>query len=198
MNHHVVALAGPGANQAGGHRAHGAVDRAEQIVVQLVGNAEEGMARRQIQEVGVGAGEVGPGSGGGVVAVHAPVGVAPETLVAVVAGKHGGVHHPVALLDGRASGVGGYPVAQGLDDAGALVSHGPSGGRQRHVDLVAAPDVQVGAADAGLGHAQQHRAGGRFGDVVFLDGEGLAVFLAGNNSAFHSVLLMVGVRWNAI
>ena len=75
--------------------------------------------------------------------------------MAVVAGEDGGVHHAVAFLDIRAPIIGGDAVAQVFDDAGAFVSHDPAGGGQRVVflGLVAAPGVQVGAADAGLGHA---------------------------------------------
>ena len=48
LDHHVVALAGAGADQAGGDRSHGAVDRPQQVVVQLVGDAEKGMAGREV------------------------------------------------------------------------------------------------------------------------------------------------------
>ena len=113
--------------------------------------------------------------------------------MAVVAGEHGGVDHAVAHGYGGAGGVGGYAVAQGFDDAGAFVAHGAAGGGQGDVDLVAAPDVEVGAADAGLGHAQQGGAGGGFGDVVFLDGEGLAVFFAGDYAAFHRRASLIGL-----
>ena len=193
LDDHVVALAGPGPQQAGGDGAHGAVDRPQQVVVQLVGHPEEGMTRRQVQVVGVGGGEEGPRARRRIVTVHAPVGVALEALVAVVAGEDRRVDHPVALPDGSAGRVGGHAVAQHFYDPGALVAHGTAGGRQRHVHLIAAPDVQVGTADTRLGHPQHYRPGLWFGDFIFLDYEGLAVFLAGNYSAFHGVLLMAVV-----
>ena len=73
-----LAVAHVGPLQAGGHGAHGAVDRAEQVVGQFVGDAEEGMSWRQVEEVAIGAGEVGPVAGGGILTVGAPVGRSAE------------------------------------------------------------------------------------------------------------------------
>ena len=145
------------------------------------------MARGQIEEVAVGAGEVGPDAGGGILAVDAPVGVAAQAHVAVVAGEDGGVDDAVALLDLEAVVVGGHAVSQVLDDAGAFVSHDATGFGQGQMllGLVAAPGVEVGAADAGLGHAEQNGAGLRLGHVVFLDFKGFAVFLHDDNASLH-------------
>ena len=176
-------------SEAGGDGAHGAVDRAQQVVGQFIGNAEEGMARRQVEEVAVGAGEVGPVAGGGILAVGAPVGRSAQAHMAVVAGEHGGVHHTVAFLHVGSPVVGGDSVAQVFDDAGSFVSHDATGIRQGVVllGLVAAPGVQIGSADAGLGHAEQHGPRFGFGHVVFLDLKGLAVFLDDNDASFHGV-----------
>ena len=113
------------------------------------------MARGQIEEVSVGAGEVRPISSGRVLAVGAPVGGAAQAHVAVVTGEHGGVHDAVALFHVGTPVVGSDTVTQVFDYAGSFVPHDPAGGRKRIVflGLVTAPGVQVRAADAGLGHA---------------------------------------------
>ena len=177
--------------QSGGDGAHGAVDRPEDIVGQLVGDPEEGMAGRQVKEVGVGAGEVGPHSGGGVFPVGAPVGIPPQALGTAVAGKHRGVDDPVAPHDGRSQGIGGDAVAQDFHHAGPLMAHGPSRRGQGHVflGLVAAPGMQVGTADASLGHAQQYRPRLRLRDFVLLDDERLSVLFGYNYSAIHTPYL---------
>ena len=155
LDYNVVAFSGLSPNQAGGYRAHGAVHRPQDIVVQLVRHLEEGMSVWQVQVIGVGGGEVRPHSGGGVVAVHAPVGVPLEALAAVIAGENGSIDYAVSLLDRRSGGIGLHAFAQDLNNAGALVAHGPSRGRQGQVllSLVAAPGVEVRATNTGLSHA---------------------------------------------
>ena len=79
------------------------------------------------------------------------------------------------------------PVTEVFDDAGAFVSHDAPGFGQRIVllGLVAAPGVQVGSANAGLGHAKQHGSGFGFRNVVLFDLKGFAVFLDDNDASFH-------------
>ena len=71
------------------------------------------------------------------------------------------------------------------------MSHDAAGVGQGQVllGLVAAPGVQVGAADAGLGHAKQHRAGLRFGHIVLFNLKWLAVFFDDNDPSLHSFSL---------
>ena len=187
LDHHVLPFAQRRALQAGGHRPHRAVDRPQDFIGQLVGHTEERVPRRQVEEVRVGAGEVRPDAGGGILPVGAPVGVAPQAQMTAVAGEHGGVDDPVPFLDGGSQGVRGDPVTQGFHNPRSLMSHDPSGGRQRHefLGLVAAPGVQVRPADSGLGHPQDYRSPFGFGNVVLLDFKRLAVLLDHNNPAFH-------------
>ena len=86
--------------------------------------------------------------------MHAPVGITPQTLMTVIAGKDGRVDHPVAFLNRGAEGIGRHPGAQALDFAGSLMAHGPACRRQRDIFLIAAKHVEIRPANPGLGHAQ--------------------------------------------
>ena len=90
-------------------------------------------------------------------------------------------------LMGTPGGVGGDALAELVDDAGALVAHGAAGGRERPALGVAAPDVEVGAADAGLGDLEEYVTGLGIGDVVLDDLERLAVLLQNDDTALHSL-----------
>ena len=78
--------------------------------------------------------------------------------MATVAGEHSGVDDAVALLDRIVVVVGVDAVTKIFDDARALVSHDAPSLRERRVllRLVTPPRMQVGPADASLGHAQQN------------------------------------------
>ena len=192
LNHDEVVLLAAGAHQALGDGAHRAVDEAQNLVGQVVGHLEDGVVGLQVVVVGVGAGEVRRHAGlarpGG--AVGAPVPLAARALVAAPAGGDRGVHHAVAELKRAAQRVGADAVAQRVDHAGALVAHDAPALGQRVGDHVAAPGVQVGAADPGLCDPQHDPARLRVGDRILLDHERLLVFLDDNDaSCGHGGLL---------
>ena len=197
----VVALAEAAAQQALGDGAHRAVDPAEHGVGQLVRHLVDGVVRGDPEVVGVGAGEVGPIAGDASadagLAVGAPVVLAAAALVAVVAGEDRRVHHAVALLERAAERVRAATRAEAPDHAGALVAHVLAGRRERDVDLVAAPGVEVRAADTGLRHPQDHATRLRLGDLVLLDGERLVVLLDDDDSAGGHALLLRGASRSA-
>ena len=189
LDDHRGAVADPALDEALGRGAHGAVDRAENLVVDLVGDAVERALGVDVEVVGVGADEVGPLSDAGRRAplADAEVGLAVEAHAAAPAVRPQAVDDAVAFFDGDAGGVRRHALAELVDDAGALVAHGAALGRERPALGVAAPDVEVGAADAGLGDLEEDVAGLGVGDVVLGDLERLAVLLQNDDTALHSL-----------
>jgi hypothetical protein len=90
-----------------------------------------------------------------------------------------------AFLDRLAQRVRRHALAQFVDDPCALVARRAAAGRHGSRVAVAAPGVQIGAADAGLGYAQDDVAGFRVRHVVFGDLEGLAGPHEQDSAAFH-------------
>src|SRR5215471_9576927 len=143
------------------------------------------MTRWEIEIVSVGASEIRVHAGRRIGPIHAPVGVTPQTEVAVVTGEDGGVDHAVPLFDGRAQSIRRDALAQLCDYACALVPHDASCSRQRHIHLITPPHVQVRATDPGLGHAQQHGPRLWRRDIIFFNLEGFAILFADDNTFFH-------------
>ena len=70
------------------------------------------------------------------------------------------------------------------------MAHDSAVGGQRGSDHVAAPGVEVGAADAGLGDAEDDRARLGIGNGVLLDHKGLLVLLDDDGaSSSHGIFL---------
>ena len=189
LDDHGGAVADLAENEALGRRAHGAVDGAEHLIVDLVGDAVERALGVDVEVVGVGADEVGPLADARRRAplADAEVGLAVEAHAAAPAVRPQAVDDAVAFLDGDAGGVRRHSLAQLVDDAGALVAHGAARRRERPAGGVAAPDVEVGAADAGLGDLEEDVAGLRVGDVVLGNLERLAVLLQNDDTALHAL-----------
>ena len=151
----------PGAPQAVEHLGEGAVAGGGDVVGDLVGDPEHEVAGAQVVVVPVRVVEVrgrardpaGPGLAR----------AAPRLVVqahgAAPAGEEVEVRHPVALAEGLAPRVGGDAGPQPLDATAHLVAEREVA-RARAVDLLhlAAPDVEVGAADARAGQAHEDGA----------------------------------------
>src|SRR5712692_9023268 len=175
LDHDAPAEAEPRPVEAEDHLAQRAVHRRHQLVRQRVGHEEERAARPEVVVLGEGAVEVRElrGPDRPLDLGRARRGFSVQTRVAAPARVEVGVGDPVALLERAAERVGRDARAEPRDAPRHLVAEEPAvvGQAQRRV---AAPEVEVRAADVRERHADQDRVGLELGNRQLADLERLA------------------------
>src|SRR5262249_55444103 len=175
LDHDGAAEGAPRAVETEDRLAEGAVDRRHELVGQLVRDHEDRAARAQIVVLGERAVEVRElrGTERALDLRRARRRLVRQARVAAAARIEVRVGDPVALLERPAQRVGLHPRAELRHAAGHLVAEDPAVLRQPQ-RRVAAPEVEVRAADVGERDADQDRVRLDVGHRHLADLEGLA------------------------
>ena len=129
--------------------------------------------------------------------VRAGVGVVAQADGAAAAGVEVAEDDAVAFAHGLAGRVGGHTLAEAEDLADALVAEGVGHFEAAADEIgVAAPVVQVRAADVGEAHLEDDGAGGGIGNREAQEGEGLLDSVEYGHDAFRAVGGQAGASSN--
>ncbi len=200
LDGHAFAGSEFGPIEAGNDLRQGAVHTGNGRVRQSDRNAEHGVSRIQVVVLREGAAEMGPVAHAAqalALAVGAGVGVVAQADGAAAAGVEVTEDDAVAFTHRLSGRIRGDAGAQAEDLADALVAEG-IGHFEAAADQVgvAAPVVQVRAADVGEVHLEDHGAGRRIGNRVAQEGEGLLDSVEYGHDTFRAVRGQAGASSN--